>query len=159
MDVYVGRKFEIEAFKEIGVLDRFGGLIDCIRTRELKNWALAFHRKDVRKLWGVSWDLPRRREELSGYSSDVGEYKISMVKVKTLSPSVAMWASKTQPEERNKVSDRSLGWDQLSLGWQTPQDEDCYSYESSEYNNPVRGRFDQASSRNSSEGTGTDSEQ
>ena len=109
MDAYVGRKFKIEAFKETGVLDRFGGLTDSVRTRELKKWALAYHRKDIRKMWGVSWDLPRRREELSGYSSDVGEYKISMVNVKTLSPSVAMWASKTQPEERNTISDRSLG--------------------------------------------------
>ena len=140
-------------------MDRFGGLTDSVRTRELKKWALAYHRKDIRKMWGRSWDLPRRREELSGYSSDVGEYKISMVNVKTLSPSVAMWASKTQPEERNKVSDRSLGWDQLSLGWQTPQDEDCYSSESGEYNNPVRERFAQASSHNSSDRNGTDSEQ
>ena len=111
------------------------------------------------KMWVRSWHLRRRREDISGYSSDVGEYKVSMVKVKTLSPSVAMWASKTQPEERNKVSDRSLGWDQLSLGWQTPHDEDCYSYESSEYNNPVQERFAQASSHNGSDGTGTDSEQ
>ena len=82
-----------------------------------------------------------------------------MVKVKTLSPSVAMWARKKYPEERSKVSDRSLGWDQQSLGWQTPQDEDCYSYESDEYNNPVREIFAQASSHTSSDGTGTDSEQ
>ena len=106
---HVGNTFNIEAFKETGVWDRFRGITDSVRTRELKKWALAYHRKDIRKMWGVSWDLPRRREELSGYSSDVGEYKISMVKVKTLSPSVAMWASKTQPEERNKVSDRSMG--------------------------------------------------
>ena len=159
MHAYVGSKFKIEAFKETGVVGRFGGLTDSLRTRELKKWARTYHRKDVRKLWGVSLGLPRRREELSGYSADVGEYKTSMVKVKTLSSSVAMWASKTQPEERNKVSDQSLGWDQMSLGWMTPQDEDCYSYEPSEYSSPVRERSDQASSHNSSEGIGTDSAQ
>ena len=53
MDAHVGRKFKIEAFKETGVSDRFGGLIDSLRTRELKNWALAYHRKDIRKMWGT----------------------------------------------------------------------------------------------------------
>ena len=120
MHAHVCKQFNIEALKETGVLDRFGGLTDSVRTRELKKWALAYHRQEIRKMWGRSWDLPRRREELSGYSSDVGEYKISMVNVKTLSPSVAMWASKKCPEERNKVCDRTLGWDLLSLGWQTP---------------------------------------
>ena len=38
-----------------------------------------------RNMWGRSWDLPRRREDISGYSYDIGEYKISMVNVKTLS--------------------------------------------------------------------------
>ena len=54
MDAYVGRKFKIEAFKETGVLDRFGGLTDSVRTRELKKWALAYHRKDIRQMWDAA---------------------------------------------------------------------------------------------------------
>ena len=55
----VGRKFEIEAFKETGVVERFGGLIGSLRTRELKKWALTYHRNRCQEAVGSQLGLAK----------------------------------------------------------------------------------------------------